>query len=232
MKDLLDSMKKALPRYNAVQPSTGKKIIFRPFTVREEKALLMANDTGTYEDFLTTLADTINVCFDLQVDCRQLPLFDVEYFFLKLRCKSIGELIDSTVICPITGEKINITLNLDEIEPTSSSDHSRRIELQNMIVTMKYPTLSDFIQRKENMDYYDLLVDSISTIETPNELIESSNTSREQLLEFIDLLTKDQFKKLVNFFKSMPRIEKELKYTTSDNIERKIILKGIKDFFR
>jgi len=232
MRELLDSMKKSLPRYNAIQPSTGKKIAYRPFTVKEEKSLLMANSTGSYEDFLTTLADIVNSCFSLPRDARELPIFDIEYFFIKLRCKSIGEMAQPVIICPVTQEKINLDLNLDDIEPIKNANHSDVIKLDNMIVKMRYPTLEDFIQKKENTDYYDLLVDSIETIETAAEKIESKDCSRENLQEFVDLLSRDQFKKLIDFFKTMPKIEKEVTYRTSDGVERKLTLKGIRDFFQ
>ena len=83
MRELLDNMKNSLPKYNIVQPSTGKLVTFRPFTVREEKALVIANQTGSYEDFLSTLSDIIDNCFNLTVSAKKLPIFDVEFFFLK-----------------------------------------------------------------------------------------------------------------------------------------------------
>ena len=231
MREFLNDLKNSLPRYIAVQPSTKKKLTYRPFTVKEEKALLISNSTGNNQDFLTTLGNVIEVCFDIN-DAKNLPIFDIEYFFLKLRCKSIGELIEPVIVCPTTNEKIQLYLNLDEIEPISDSTHSKEVNLDNFIVKMRYPTLLDFIEKKENEDYYDMMLKCIESIQTQKELIETRNATIDEIKEFVDLLTKAQFNKLINFFKTMPKVEKELKYKTSDGIERVLVLKGIRDFFQ
>jgi len=231
MEQILDYMKKSLPKYVIKQPSTGKNISFTPFTVKDEKSLLIANNTGNREDFLTTIGSVIQSCFGIE-KIENVPIFDIEYFFIKLRCKSIGEIVETIIICPETSEKINISLNLDEIEPIFYDNHNKKIKFENMIITMRYPTLNDFISRKENEDYYDLMMKCIETIETSKELIETKNYSPDSLKEFIDLLTKPQFNKLVEFFKTMPKIQRELNYTTSDGKERKIILRGVRDFFQ
>jgi hypothetical protein len=234
MKELLENMKQSLPRYNLVQPSTGLTVTFRPFTVREEKTLLMANQTGSYEDFLVTLSDVIDNCFDLPVLSKKLPLFDIEYFFLKLRSKSVGELVDPTIICPATEEKIKVSLNLDEIEPIFNSNHKKEIKISgNIIVKMNYPTIENLIKNKDKKtDYFDLLIESIGSIQTQNEIIEAGTASKENITEFVDLLTADQYRHLIDFFKTSPKLEKEISYTTLDGVERTIILKGLRDFFQ
>ena len=231
MRDFLNDLKNSLPRYNIVQPSNKKKLTYRPFTVKEEKALLIANSTGNNQDFLTTLGNVIESCFNIE-DAKNLPIFDVEYFFLKLRCKSVGEFIEPVIICPVTNEKLNIYLNLEEIEPKYDKNHSKEINLDTFIVKMRYPTLLDFIEKEENEDYYDMMLKCIESIQTQKELIETKNATSEEIKEFVDLLTKAQFNKLRDFFKTMPKIEKELIYKTSDRVERKLLLKGIRDFFQ
>lgn len=231
MKELLDYMKRSLPKYSTTQPSTGKRISFTPFTVKEEKALLMSNSTGNREDFLLTIANTINSCFEVE-DAKNLPMFDIEYFFINLRAKSVGEIIESTIVCPYTQEKINIAINLEDIKPEYFNDHDKRINLDNIIVTMRYPTLMDFVNKKETDDYYDMMVKCIDTIETSKELIESKNCSDKDIVNFIESLTKQQFNKLIKFFKTMPKIQKKIEYKTSDGETREIILRGIRDFFQ
>lgn len=231
MREFLNDLKNSLPKYKTIQPSTKKKVTYRPFTVKEEKALLIANSTGNNQDFLTTLGSVIESCFNIE-NANTLPIFDVEYFFLKLRCKSIGELIEPIIICPVTNEKISIYLNIEEIEPIYDNNHSCEINLDNFIVKMRYPTLIDFIDKKENEDYYDMMIKCIESIQTQKELIETKNATEEEIKEFVDLLTKAQFNKLIDFFKTMPKIEKQLVYKTSDGIERKLLLKGIRDFFQ
>jgi hypothetical protein len=138
-----------MPRYNIVQPSTGKLITFKPFTVKDEKTLLIANQTGSYEDFLSTLADIIDNCFDLPTPSKKLPLFDIEYFFLKLRSKSVGEVVEPVIICPETKESIKINLNIDQIEPIFESSHSNEFKISNeILVKMKYPSLESLIYNK------------------------------------------------------------------------------------
>ena len=234
MKELLNTMRQSMPRYNIVQPSTGKLITFKPFTVKEEKTLLIANQTGSYEDFLSTLADIIDNCFDLPTPSKKLPLFDIEYFFLKLRSKSVGEVVEPVIICPETKESIKINLNIDEIEPIFEAFHSNEFKISNeILVKMKYPSLESLINNKnKDLDYFDLLIDSIYSIQTPNELIEASTVSQEYLKEFVELLTSAQYKKLIDFFKTSPRLETEVKYTTSDGTDRVLMLKGLRDFFQ
>jgi hypothetical protein len=225
-------LKTTLPKYVTEQPSTRKKIKFRPFTVREEKILLMSNQTGTYEDFLFTLSDVINNCFELNTDSKKLPIFDIEYFFLVLRSKSIGEIIEPTVICPITQEKINLTINLDDIKPIYDNTHNREFVINNEIkITMRYPSL-EYMALEKPEDYYEILIDCIDKIETKDEIIEYTNTSRELLKEFVDNLTQIQFQKMIDFLKTMPKLEKEIKYKTSDGVERSLTLKGLQDFFQ
>jgi len=232
MKALLDSLRSSLPKYIITQPSTKKKITYRPFTVREEKILLMSNQTGEYEDFLTTLADIIDNCFELETKSKKLPIFDIEYFFIKLRSKSIGEQVEPIIVCKETKEKIQLNLNLDDIIPIYPENHSKTVAIgSDIIVNMKYPSLEYLISNKD-FDYYDMLIDCIDTIETKSELIDSKVVSRESIKEFIDLLTKKQFESLIEFFKTMPKIEKEIEYKTSDGVTRKILLRGLRDFFQ
>ena len=232
MKELLEKMKTSLPKYNLRQPSTGKIISYRPFTVKEEKILLMSNTTGSYEDFLATLTDIIDRCFDLPITSKKLPIFDVEYFFLKLRAKSINETVEPTITCPSTNQKVKLLINLDEIEPITNSEHTNVIDLNTVVVTMKYPSVETIINSQgKGSDYFEMLLDCIKTIETDKELIETENYPRSDLTEFVELLTDTQYKKLINFIKTMPRLEKTVNYRTTDGIERQLLLKGLKNFF-
>lgn len=226
-------MKTTLPKYNTIQPSTGKTVSYRPFTVKEEKVLLIANTTGNYEDFLRTLADVIDSCFDLKTPALKLPLFDIEYFFLKLRSKSVSEIAEPTIICPYTKTKVKLKVNLDEILPKTDSSHKKEIEVSPTLkITMGYPTLEKFIEKNgNNSDYYDMVIECIEKIESPTELIEAKTASAESIKEFVDLLTKNQFLKVINFFKTMPKIEKEVNYTTGGE-QRTLTLRGMRDFFQ
>ena len=231
MKEILEKMKSSLPRYVTKQPSTGKNVTFRPFTVKEEKHLLMVKQTGEYKDFLSTLTNIINSCFDLSTDAKKLPIFDIEYFFLKLRSKSIGEIVQPIIVCPVTKEKISLTLNLEEIEPVGNmSDFKIKIS-DEILVNMRYPTI-EFLIKNSSEDLYETTLNCIESIETIDQRIENSDISKTEFLEFIDLMTNEQFMKVLNFLKNIPKLEKEIKYKTRDGVERSIKLKGIKDFFQ
>jgi hypothetical protein len=224
-------MKNSLPRYVTIQPSTGKKVTFRPFTVKEEKYLLMTKQTGEYADLLATIANIIDSCFELGQEAKKLPIFDIEYFFLKLRSKSIGEIVEPTIVCPYTDEKIKLSLNIDDIQPIVKHTNFNIRLNENIIVNMKYPTL-DILLKNSDADLYDVTLNCIESIETIDEKIENSDISKKEFLEFIDLMTNEQFKKIIEFIKNVPTLEKEISYVTSDGVERKIKLKGIKDFFQ
>lgn len=231
MKEILEKMKSSLPRYVTKQPSTGKNVTFRPFTVKEEKHLLMVKQTGEYKDFLSTITNIINSCFDLSTDAKKLPIFDIEYFFLKLRSKSIGEIVQPIIVCPVTKEKISLTLNLEEIEPVGNmSDFKIKIS-DEILVNMRYPTI-EFLIKNSSEDLYETTLNCIESIETIDQRIENSDISKTEFLEFIDLMTNEQFMKVLNFLKNIPKLEKEIKYKTRDGVERSIKLKGIKDFFQ
>ena len=231
MKEILEKMKSSLPRYVTKQPSTGKNVTFRPFTVKEEKHLLMVKQTGEYKDFLSTITNIINNCFDLSTDAKKLPIFDIEYFFLKLRSKSIGEIVQPIIVCPVTKEKISLTLNLEEIEPVGNmSDFKIKIS-DEILVNMRYPTI-EFLIKNSSEDLYETTLNCIESIETIDQRIENSDISKTEFLEFIDLMTNEQFMKILNFLKNIPKLEKEIKYKTRDGVERSIKLKSIKDFFQ
>ena len=231
MKEILEKMKSSLPRYVTKQPSTGKNVTFRPFTVKEEKHLLMVKQTGEYKDFLSTITNIINSCFDLSTDAKKLPIFDIEYFFLKLRSKSIGEIVQPIIVCPVTKEKISLTLNLEEIEPVGNmSDFKIKIS-DEILVNMRYPTI-EFLIKNSSEDLYETTLNCIESIETIDQRIENSDISKTEFLEFIDLMTNEQFMKVLNFLKNIPKLEKEIKYKTRDGVERSINLKCIKDFFQ
>ena len=187
MKSLIDNMIRSLPKYKLKQPSSKKSITYRPFVVKEEKTLYMSNETGTHEDFLETLGNIIDSCFELKTEAKKLPIFDIEYFFLKLRCKSLGEIANPTIICPYTGEKIKVEINLDEIEPVYSKDHTAEIILDSSIkIKMRYPTLDYFIEAERNFkDYYEFQKWSCTNSATKKNTSRFGKSQRKQIGEWL-----------------------------------------------
>jgi len=233
---LVDLLKKSTPKYQTKIPSSGKTVWFRPFLVKEEKVLLMAQETSNESEIYQSIVSLINNCYEKLPDASTIPLFDLEYLFIKLRAKSVLETVTPILECPSTGENVKLRINLDDIKVKTFSEHSSELKISDEImVKMKYPSISLFIENEiESMqliDFYDLAVSCIEYIDTKESRINAHESSKQELKEFVDSMTKVQFDKIIKFFATMPRIEHEVKYKTSDGIERTVILKGIKDFF-
>jgi len=232
---LIDLIQTNLPKYSETVPSTNKKIWFRPFIVKEEKMLLMAQETGTEKEILNSIKQIVENCYSIP-NAGEIPIFDLEYLFLKLRSKSVGELVEPILVCPETQEKVKLSIDLTKVKVKTFKKHTNKIKINDQIfISMKYPSLDMFIEKETSdmslMDFYDLAVSCVDFIETPNERIECSTKDKSEIKEFIDNLTKDQFDNIIDFFATMPRIEHELEYETSDKISRKVVLRGIRDFF-
>lgn len=239
MNTIISNLKKSLPRYNTKQPSTEKLLTYRPFTVKEEKALLLSKNTGSYSDFLSTIANVVEECYsDNNINAKKMSIFDVEYLFLKLREKSVSEIVNVSFTCPYTKEKIkNVEIRLDKIE-IKKIDNPKQIKLaDNLVLNMRYPTFEFLIESTQsssdgNVDLFDMVLHSIESIQTPDEIITSKDLTKENLNEFIDNLTRQQYEKILDFHTKIPKIEYEIKYITQDAVVRSIVFKGLRDFFR
>jgi hypothetical protein len=230
---MLNSLISSYPKYETSLPSSDTKVWFRPILVKEEKKLVVVQQFGTGNEIIKAMVETVQDCFDIK-DANLLPVFDLEYLFLKLRSKSIGSILDFSFVCNDTGEKIKTKINLDKIQVQFHPDNKKQIVLDNqIIVNMRYPNANDFmdINIEDPNSLYKLSLKCMEQIQTVSELIDCSNQSEDELEEFLDNLTPINFSKIANFFETMPKIEEEIKYTTSDGVERSLLIKGIKDFF-
>jgi hypothetical protein len=230
---MLNSLLTSYPKYETSLPSSNIKVWFRPILVKEEKKLVVVQQFGTGNEIINAMVETIQECFDIK-DANLLPVFDLEYLFLKLRSKSIGSVLDFSFVCNDTGEKIKTKINLDEIQVQFHPEHTKEIVLDNQIqIKMRYPNARDFmdVAVEDPNSLYKLSLKCMNEIQTASELIECSNQSEQELEDFLDNMTPVNFSKITNFFETMPKIEREIKYTTSDGINRSLLIKGIKDFF-
>mgnify|MGYP001262429546 CR=1 FL=1 len=228
----------ATPKYQITIPSTKTKTSFRPFLVKEEKILLLAQEGNDPDNMVMALQSLVESCVDDIDDASSLPLFDIEFLFLRIRGKSVGEMVQPIIVCPETGEEIEISVNLSDITVKHTEGHTDKIKISDdLIVHMKYPSLALLKERNTGIDYtspssfYDLISDCISKIETKEETIDTTTYSREELVSFVDNMTKQQFEKLLEFFVTSPRVEHIVKYTASDEVEREVVLSGLSDFF-
>lgn len=228
----------ATPKYQITIPSTKERTAFRPFLVKEEKILLLAQENNEPDNMVMALQSLVESCVDGVEDASILPLFDIEFLFLKIRAKSVGEEVKPIILCPETGEEIEITINLSDITVKETKGHTNKIKVtEDLNVYMRYPSLALLKERNTGIDYtspssfYDLIADCIEKIETKEETIDTKGYSKEELTNFVDNMTKDQFEKLLDFFVTSPRVEHVQKYTTSDGVEREVVLSGLSDFF-
>tara|TARA_R100001015_G_C4633760_1_gene199161 strand:+ start:2574 stop:3293 length:720 start_codon:yes stop_codon:yes gene_type:complete len=226
------------PKYDVTIPSTGEKTRFRPFLVKEEKILLIAQNTQSKNDIMLAIKDIIESCVESVNDASVLPIFDIEYLFVQIRSKSVGEVVDPIIICPHTGEKIECSVNLEEIELKRTESHTNSIKISDdVIVNMKYPSiriLEKFggdIDTTNSSDFYDMILHCIDSVETKEAKESADEIGTEELSKFVDAMTKKQFDAILNFFVTSPRLEHKVNYTTNDGVDREIVLSGLGDFF-
>ena len=230
---LISLLNKHCPKYETTIPSTKNKIWFRPFLVKEEKKLLIVQEFGTEKEIINCMIEVLETCFDSNI-FKTLPTFDIEYLFLQLRAKSISPIVTPIITCPYTEEKIKIEIDLNEINVIFDTNHTKILNLGNNItLIMKYPSIDTLMKTTtiSEESIYDIALSCMESIQTTDELVECVTHPKKELEEFLNHLTSDQFSQITNFFKSIPKIEKEITYITSDGEKRTIILQGIKDFF-
>ena len=232
------------PTYELNLPSTGKKIKYRPFLVKEEKILIIALDSKDQNEITNSVKDVLKKCVLTRgVKIDDLPTFDIEYIFLNIRAKSIGEDIKLVVTCPDDKEtEVPVTIYVDEIKVVKSKDHKRDISLdKNLILRMKYPSLNQFIQSNfETKDEsqttvdktFQLIADCMDTVYTEEEAWESGDYSPNERLSFIEQLNSKQFKEVERFFATMPKLSHTIEVTNPNTKKKsKVVLEGLADFF-
>ena len=232
------------PTYTMVVPSSGVGVKFRPFLVKEEKALLIAQQSEDIGVMIQTLKGIINTCVLDKLDVDKLATFDLEYMFTQIRAKSVGEIIELIFPCDIDhGEdnekaRVKVSIDLTTLIVEKDPNHNNKINLFGDVgVVMKYPTM-DVMKRLENLDANDLdkvfgvVADSIDYIYQGEEIFYGKEQKHEELLQFLNNLTSEQFVKVQQFFATMPRIKKEIEYTcpVCQKHHRKM-LEGMQSFF-
>ena len=205
------------PTYELNLPSTGKKIKYRPFLVKEEKILILALETRDQNQITNAVKDVLKKCVITRgIKIDDLPTFDIEYLFLNIRAKSIGEDINMIVTCPDDREtEVDVTVYVDEIKVIKSKEHVKDITLdKDMTLRMKYPSLNQFIEtnfdtKEESQTTVDktfqLIADCMDTVYTKEDAWDSKDYSPNERLEFIEQLSSKQFKQVEKFFATMPK---------------------------
>jgi hypothetical protein len=226
------------PKYIETLPYTQKKVTFRPFVVREEKNLMISKETSSFENLMSTVRDVINSCTEglPDDDCKNLPFCDLEYLFIKIREKSLGEMVECVVTCPITNEKVNAKIDIAQTK-ISNKKINTKIKLDNNIsIVMQLPTLETYLTlnkfdiKEEEDGILELLSFCIKEIESGEERFRTEEVPHSEVLQFVEQLTAKQFKVLLGFLKEIPTIEQKINYTTSDGVNRNLTVRGFSDF--
>jgi len=228
------------PTYELEIPSTDAKIKYRPFLVKEEKILMMAMESKATADITQAVKDIVKECTFNQVDISNMPMFDVEYIFLQIRSKSVGEVSKLKLLCPDDGKTYaDVELNLNEVKVQVGDDHTNKIELdKGMGMIMTYPTIDSFtdsgIRDINASNILEVISGCILQIyeEEGKKTYDSKDQTKKELVEFIEQLSTKQFKDVQAFFDTMPKLKHTIKVTNpKTKKESKITLTGLNDFF-
>jgi hypothetical protein len=229
------------PVYNLTLPSTGKSLKFRPFLIKEEKALLLAGQSEDAKVMVDSLKQVIKSCIKDDIDVEDLATFDLEYLFTQIRAKSVGEIVELYLKCDTCEDEkavAKIEIDLTQIQVEKNPDHVNKIILFDDVgVALKYPTI-DVIKRFENIDnanmdeVFSIVIDCIDYIYTTTEVFHAKDQTKDELNTFLNNLSSEQFKKLQDFFETMPRLKHAIDYKCPVcNKEHHKVLEGLQSFF-
>lgn len=234
----------ATPQYELILPSTGKTIKYRPFLVKEEKVLILALESQDVNQITNAIKQILKDCIISRgIKVEELPTFDIEYIFLNVRGKSVGESIDLIVTCSDDGEtQVPVKIYIDEIEVQKDPEHRSEIKLDNnLVLKMKYPSLNEFI--KNNFDFssnnistidksLDVIASCIDSVYTEEEIWSAKDCTKKELTNWIETLTSYQFQEVEKFFNTMPKLSHTFKVKNpKTEVESEVILEGLSDFF-
>jgi hypothetical protein len=230
------------PTYELELPSSGQTIKYRPFLVKEEKLLVIALESEDTKQITNAIKVVIKNCISTkEVKVETLPTFDIEYLFLNIRGKSVGEQVDVNIICPDDNEtNVSVSINLDDIKVLKNEEHTNKIKVdKNIMMEMKYPSLEQFI--KNNFDFnnenameqsFDLISSCIDKIYTEDEVWSTADVTKKELTEFLESMNSSQFKEIEKFFETMPKLSHKISVINpKTKVESEVVLEGLASFF-
>jgi len=231
-----------VPTYELTLPSEDRKVKFRPFLVKEEKILYIAQETGDNKQMVQALKEVVDACTFNLLKVENLPIFDVEFIFLQLRAKSVSEIAKFRTICPDDRKTYaEAEIDLTKVEVQVDDDHSNRIiidEKRNLGIVLKYPTLKNYEFSSKSVDtndmdkVFNILVDSIDHVFEGETIYPAKDSTKDELKDFIETLPQESFLKIKKFFDTMPKLKHEIEVTNpKTQVVSKIVLQGVSDFF-
>ena len=231
------------PTYELALPSTGKKIKYRPFLVKEEKILIMALESENMKQITDAIVQILKDCIITRgVKVQALSTFDIEYLFLNIRAKSVGETVEVNVTCPDDGDtKVQMEIDIDSIKVQKDKSHKSIIKIDdNISMKLKYPSLQQFVENnfevtdtQSNVDQsLKMITSCIDIIYNEEESWNASDSTQKELEEFIEQLNTKQFKEVENFFTTMPKLSHTIKVKNPNtDVESEVVLEGLGAFF-
>ena len=232
----------ATPTYELELPSTGATVKYRPFLVKEEKVLVIALESEDNKQITNAIKAVLKSCIlSKGIKVENLPTFDIEYLFLNIRGKSVGEDLEVNIICPDDEEtQVPVTINLDEIEVQRDDKHTNKIKVDDSIMMeMKYPSLEQFI--KNNFDFndknamdqsFELIATCIDKIYTEDEVWASADCTKKEMKDFLEQMNSNQFKEIEKFFETMPKLSHSVSVTNPNTkVKSDVVLEGLASFF-
>ena len=233
----------ATPTYELVLPSTGKTIKYRPFLVKEEKILILALESEDPKQITNAIKTTLKSCISTRgIKVEELPTFDIEYIFLNIRGKSVGESIDVLVTCPDDNEtQVEHKIYIDEIQVEKSEKHNRDIKLDHSLtLRMKYPSLSEFVKNNFNVSddtntlqaSMDIIASCIDVVYNEDESWAAADCTKKELDQWLETLNTSQFKEIESFFETMPKLTHKVKVINPNTkVESEVTMEGLQSFF-
>tara|TARA_Y100000022_G_scaffold164747_1_gene148793 strand:+ start:224 stop:934 length:711 start_codon:yes stop_codon:yes gene_type:complete len=228
-----------VPKYKMKLPSDGRVVNFRPFLVKEEKLLLIATQSGEQDELITAIKDIIGACTDLQ-DIENLATFDIEYVFLQIRTKSVGETVTVALTCPDDNETVvEAKIPLDEIKVQKTRGHKTDLKISDEVtITMGYPKLDSFVgmnfvgEDAGADQVFEMAAGCIKTISDPEQVYDCSDVPQKEILEFFDSMDSKQFQMIQTFFETMPKLTHTVKVKNPNTgVESDVVLEGLASFF-
>lgn len=231
------------PEYYLELPSSGQKVKYRPFVVREEKVLLLALESEDLSEMSNAVKNVLSSCVKAdKLDIESLPTFDIEYLFLNIRGKAVGEEIEVNILCPDDNDTyVTTKIFIDEIKVNKNPDHQKQIKINDsLMMEMKYPSLEQFIKvnfdlqnKKNQLDQsLELIASCVDKIYNEEEVWTSSDVTEKEIVEFLENMNSTQFRQIEQFFETMPRLQHTIKVRNPNTkVESEVTLIGLSDFF-
>ena len=225
------------PTYELVLPSTGEKIKYRPFLVKEQKVLLMAQESGDDDQIANAMGDIVASCTFNKLDSHKVPMFDIEYIFLKIRGKSVGETVELNITCPDDNKtRVKVNVNLDDINCHMTTEHTNEIKLSDDVrMFLRYPLLADMkgvLSSGNDVDrVFNILSKCIVEIRYGDKTYNRIDVTDKEITEFIDSMSNMQLKLVMDFFDSMPKLRHAIKVTNpKTKVKSEVVVEGLQSF--